>query len=206
MPSLDEEFTEDEAPGFGIDTWYSRWGGFIEVDYRDLPSGPRSGGYYATKIRQYTDEGNGVFDFSQLVFEFQQYIPYFNKNRVIAVRALVEITSELDEINSGDSVIPFYLQPKLGGNDNLRGFQRYRFYDNQAIIVNVEHRWHASSVLDMAIFADAGKVAPGSKTSTSATSSGASAWAFRFKVQDAYIHEDRLRRIGRELSVHVDVQ
>ena len=90
-------------------------------------------------------------------FELQQYIPYFNKNRVIAVRVLAEITSEEDP---ADSVIPFYLQPKLGGNDDLRGFQRYRFYDNQAIIVNVEHRWHSSSALDMAIFVDFGKVAP----------------------------------------------
>ena len=150
VPSLEEVFTEAEAPGFGLDTWYSRWGGFIEIDYRDLASGPRSGGFYSTTIRQYTDQDLGLFDFSQLVFEFQQYIPYFNKNRVIAIRLLAEITSELDE---EDSVIPFYLQPKLGGNENLRGFQRYRFYDNQAIIVNVEHRWHASSALDMAIFA-----------------------------------------------------
>ena len=79
MPSLEEVFTPEEAPGFGLDTWYSRWGGFIEVDYRDLPGGPRSGGYYATTIRQYEDEGLDVFNFTQMVFEIQQYIPYFNK-------------------------------------------------------------------------------------------------------------------------------
>lgn len=184
VPSLEEVFDEREAPGFGIDTWYSRWGGFIEIDYRDLPSGPRSGGYYSTTVRQYTDEEHGLFDFSQLVFEVQQYIPYSNKNRVIAVRVLAEITSEE---GVDDSVIPFYLQPKLGGNDNLRGFQRYRFYDNQALIVNVEHRWHASSALDMAIFVDFGKVAPRLRDVDFSDFDWNAGIGFRFKVNDAYI-------------------
>lgn len=183
VPSLEEEFTQKEAPGFGLDTWYSRWGGFVEVDYRDLASGPRSGGFYSSTIRQYTDEGLGQFDFTQIVFEFQQYIPYFNKNRVIAIRAKAEITSELDE---GESVIPFYLQPKLGGNDNLRGFERYRFYDNQAVIINVEHRWHASSVLDMALFVDAGKVARRLKDVDFTELEWSAGIGFRWKVQDAY--------------------
>ena len=184
VPSLKEIFDQKEAPGFGIDTWYSRWGGFIEVDYRDLPSGPRSGGFYSTTVRQYTDEEHGLFDFTQLVFEVQQYVPYFNKNRVIAFRVFAEITSEE---GVDDSIIPFYLQPKLGGNDNLRGFQRYRFYDNQAIIVNVEHRWYASSALDMAIFVDVGKVAPRLKDIDFSELEWNAGIGFRFKVQDAYI-------------------
>ena len=184
VPSLQEVFTEKQAPGFGLDTWYSRWGGFLEVDYRDLPSGPRSGGYYATTIRQYTDEDLGVFDFTQMVFQLQQYIPYFNKNRVIAIRAVAEITSELGE---DVSVIPFYLQPKLGGNDNLRGFQRYRFYDNQAIFVNVEHRWFASSALDMAIFVDAGKVARRLRNVDFSNLDWDAGIGFRFKFKNAYV-------------------
>ncbi len=183
VPSLDEAFTPEQALGFGMDTWYSRWGGFIEVDYRDLPGGPRSGGYYSTTIRQYEDEGLDTFNFTQMVFEIQQYIPYFNKNRVIAFRLLAEITSE----DEGSAVIPFYLQPKLGGNDDLRGFQRYRFYDNQAIIASVEHRWYASSVLDMAIFADAGKVAPKLRDVDFSELEWSAGIGFRFKVQDAYI-------------------
>ena len=114
----------------------------------------------------------------------QQYVPYFNKNRVIAFRVFAEITSEE---GVDDSVIPFYLQPKLGGNDNLRGFQRYRFYDNQAIIVNVEHRWYASSALDMAIFVDVGKVAPRLKDVDFSELEWNAGIGFRFKVQDAYI-------------------
>ena len=113
VPSLEEVFTPEEAPGFGLDTWYSRWGGFIEVDYRDLPGGPRSGGYYATTIRQYEDEGLDVFNFTQMVFEIQQYIPYFNKNRVIAFRLRAEITSE-DEGSTVDDVQRLLSIPACG--------------------------------------------------------------------------------------------
>ena len=97
------------------------------------------------------------------------------------MRARAEITSE-DE----GSLIPFYLQPKLGGNDNLRGFERYRFYDNQLLIVSVEHRWHASSVLDMAVFVDAGKVAPRLADVDFSDLEWSAGMGFRFKVRDAY--------------------
>jgi outer membrane protein assembly factor BamA len=56
--------------------------------------------------------------------------------------------------------LPVYLQPYLGGNDDLRGFGGYRFRDNHSIYIGAEHRWHVSSNLDMAAFVDAGKVVP----------------------------------------------
>jgi len=54
--------------------------------------------------------------------------------------------------------VPFYMQPSLGGPDTLRGFRPFRFYDNNAVLMQGEYRWEASSVLDLAIFADGGKV------------------------------------------------
>jgi len=182
VPSTDEVFDPEDVPGLGQDTNFSRWGGFVNVDYRDISGGPRSGGFYAATIRQYEDIDLEEFHFTQLLFEAQQYIPYFNKNRVIALRMRVEVTSEDEE----GSTIPFYLQPKLGGNDDLRGFQRYRFYDNQSIILNAEHRWHASSVLDMAIFADAGKVAPRLRDVDFSDWEWSAGIGFRFKLQGAY--------------------
>ena len=59
-----------------------------------------------------------------------------------------------------DNQLPLYLQPVLGGNDDLRGFGGYRFRDNHSLYLGVEHRWHASSNLEMAAFVDAGKVVP----------------------------------------------
>ena len=56
--------------------------------------------------------------------------------------------------------VPFYRQPYLGSSHRLRGFQRYRFHDDNLLHFTAEHRWDAFSGLDMALFLDAGKVAP----------------------------------------------
>jgi len=60
--------------------------------------------------------------------------------------------------SENDEAVPIYFQPTLGGNDDLRGYARYRFTDNHALFASVEHRWYVFSGLDMAVFADAGKV------------------------------------------------
>src|SRR5262249_1840207 len=53
---------------------------------------------------------------------------------------------------------PFYMQPSLGGSDDLRGYRPYRFRGDNMMVMNGEYRWEIFSGLDMAIFADAGKV------------------------------------------------
>jgi len=174
-------FAPGSAPGLGEDTYYAGLGGFMFIDYLDSQAGPRSGGLYGYRVRQFTDLDLKKFSYRQVDFELQQYIPYFNKTRVIALRALATLAFEKD-----GNTIPFYSQPKLGGNDNLRGFQRYRFYDKHAIVFTAEHRWHAFSGLDMAIFADAGKVAS-RKADLDLTKLEASyGFGFRFKMNEAY--------------------
>jgi outer membrane protein assembly factor BamA len=56
--------------------------------------------------------------------------------------------------------MPFYLQPRLGGSDDLRGYRPYRFTDRNAVVYNAEYRWEIFSGLDGALFLDAGKVMP----------------------------------------------
>ena len=150
-PSTEEVFN---PLGLGENTWFMHFGGFVLYDYRDHPGGPRSGGFYAARFRKYSDRGLDKFSFYQPEFELQQYIPYFNKTRVVAIRAKVMLSYADD-----GQAVPFYGQPKLGGNDDLRSFARYRYYDNNYLIVNVEHRWYAFTALDVALFADAGTVA-----------------------------------------------
>ena len=152
-PSTEEVFN---PPALGENTYYLRWGGFVLYDYRDHPDGPKSGGFYAARFRKFSDRGLDKFSFSQPEFEFQQYVPYFNKTRVIAIR----LRTRLSYADEERQVVPFYGQPMLGGNDDLRAFARYRYYDNNYLIANVEHRWYAFTGLDVALFADAGTVAP----------------------------------------------
>jgi hypothetical protein len=140
VPSTEEVFNPINTPGLGEATDYFRWGAFLTFDYRDIPGGPKSGGFYGTRFRRYSDEQKAEFSFEQLELQLQQYVPYFNKTRVIAIR----VFTVLSFTDFGERV-PFYLQPKLGGNDTLRGYARYRFYDNNMIVANVEHRWHAFS-------------------------------------------------------------
>src|SRR6185437_12228793 len=47
-----------------------------------------------------------------------------------------------------------------GGSEDLRGFLPFRFYDQNSLVLNAEYRWHLMSILDMALFADGGKVFP----------------------------------------------
>ena len=89
----------------------------------------------------------------RLNLEAQQYLPFFNQRRVIALRGKSELTWK----NPGQ-VVPFYMQPVLGGSDDLRGFRPFRFYDDNLILFKAEYRYEIFAGLDMALFADAGKV------------------------------------------------
>jgi outer membrane protein assembly factor BamA len=74
---------------------------------------------------------------------------------VIALRALATMT----DADAGDQV-PFYLQPYLGSGETLRGFANRRFRDRNRLLLAAEYRWRPSRFLDMALFVDAGSVAP----------------------------------------------
>jgi outer membrane protein assembly factor BamA len=151
--STDSLFTEQTTPGIQFQTDYVQVGGFVQYDWRDNPGGPRSGGNYIGQYTSYNDIDRRRYSFSRVDLQAQQYIPFFNKRRVIALRAKVEATSP----HRGDQV-PFYLQPTLGGSDDLRGYRPFRFYDNNMLVMNGEYRWEIFSGLDMALFFDAGQV------------------------------------------------
>jgi len=147
-------FTEQDTPGLERQTDFARGGFFTRLDYRDDPIGARSGGMFQVRWQNYSDVRSNRFDFRQLDLEARQYVPFFNKRRVIALA----LAGTLSYPGSG-AAVPFYLQPTLGGSDDLRGFRSYRFYGDNLLAANVEYRWEAFSGLDMALFLDAGKVA-----------------------------------------------
>jgi outer membrane translocation and assembly module TamA len=179
---IDELFPPNQIPGFNEDTQFTRIGAFVDFDYRDSKTGPRSGGVLGMRYREYWDIDRRTFAFRQTEYEFQQYIPYFNKGRVIAIRAAVVLTfpKEANEV-------PIYLQPVLGGNDDLRGFGGYRFRDNHSAYVGVEHRWHASSNLEMSAFLDAGKVVPLKRNIDPTRMNYSGGIGFRFRVRSAVV-------------------
>ena len=83
--------------------------------------------------------------------------------------------------------VPIYLQPVLGGNDDLRGFGGYRFRDNHSVYVGVEHRWQASSILEMSAFLDAGKVVPLKRNIDPSRMNYSGGIGFRVRVRSAIV-------------------
>jgi outer membrane protein assembly factor BamA len=141
------------TPGIDRQADFLRGTVFGQFDYRDNAGGPRKGGYYAARYSYLSDQKLDLYSFKRLELEAQQYFPFFNRRRVIALRG----KSVLTYANRGQSV-PFYQQPTLGGSEDLRGFRNFRFYDDNMMVFNAEYRWETFSGLDMAVFADGGKV------------------------------------------------
>jgi hypothetical protein len=153
-PAVEKAFDTKNLPGFANQPTYLQTGAFFEVDTRDVPGNPRAGGRYIAKWSAFQDQSLGHYDFSQFDAEAQQYIPFFNSRRVIALRAKTTLTRTTD-----GREVPFFLQPTVGGSEDLRGYQEARFRDRNMAVFNAEYRWEAFSGLDMAVFADAGQVA-----------------------------------------------
>jgi outer membrane protein assembly factor BamA len=155
FPQTQQIFDAAGAPGIVDQSDFLVTGLFAQYDYRDYPSA-RNGGMVAARLTNYDDRTLDRHSFRRLDLEAQQYFSFFQDRRVIALRARTAMTFTS---GAGQSV-PFYLQPYLGGSDDLRGFRSYRFYDDHHIVVNAEYRWEAFAGMDMALFFDAGKVAP----------------------------------------------
>ena len=159
-PGTDHRFVSSEriysapaTPGIDRQTSFLQGGAFVQYDYRNLPGEPTRGGNYLAQYTVFSDRDLHLHAFNRWDLEVQQYIPFFNDKRVIALRA----RSSLTGAHRGQ-VVPFYLQPVLGGSETLRGFRPFRFYDDNAVLLNGEYRWEVFSGLDMALFADGGKV------------------------------------------------
>jgi len=155
FPSTDKIFPPNITPGIDSQTNFLRYGPYARFDYLDNPETPANGGLYTFEYTWYQDQKLNLHNFRRIDAEIQQYFGFFADTRVIALRAKATLT----DADRGQTV-PFYMQSILGGSEDLRGFLPFRFYDNNSFLLNAEYRWHVLSVMDMAVFADGGKVFP----------------------------------------------
>jgi outer membrane protein assembly factor BamA len=176
--STDQVFSPALAPGIDHQTDFFRYGFFAQFDYRDNPAGPRAGGFYAVKYNRFFDQNLSAFSFDRLDGEVRQFIPLFNKRRTIALRAKTVLTDP-----TGGNLVPFYLQPTVGGSDDLRGFRQFRYRDSNMFVVNGEWRWEVFSGLDMSAFYDAGKVFPRRSQLNFHDLERSAGFGFRFNVR-----------------------
>jgi hypothetical protein len=151
LASTESTYSPAQAVGIDQQANFFRTGGYAHFDWRDNPGGPRRGGSYLAQFSDYRDRSLGVSNFQRVDLEAQQYLSVLNSRRVFAVRAKSVLTRS-------DPALPFYMQPSLGGADDLRGYRPYRFRGNNLVVMNAEYRWEIFSGLDMAAFADAGQI------------------------------------------------
>jgi outer membrane protein assembly factor BamA len=153
-PTLEALFDPATVPGFERQPDFLRIDAFIDYDLRDNPDYPRRGTFLGSKFSNYRDRHFDLYHFRRWEFDLQRYFSLGNEYRTLVFHANMVMT----DVGANDR-LPFYYMPDLGGGERLRGFRERRFRDKNAMLVQIEYRWYASWFLDMALFADSGKVA-----------------------------------------------
>ena len=154
LPPVDDVFSPSTAPGVGVDPTYVHTMLSAGVDSRPAVDYARRGGFYELALHRYGDRDD-VYTFSRLDAEAIQHLPILRENWVVSLRGQLQTT--LDDSDQ----VPFFLLPSLGSGSTLRGYASWRFRDRHAVLTSAEFRWIPSRLmLDMALFYDAGMVAP----------------------------------------------
>ena len=164
-PSVDEVYTPDSLPGLGASPTYLHTMGRIGFDWRRGTSGirpargaasgySRSGGYYGVRVHDFADTDDR-YGFTLVNYELIQHVPILRDAWVVSLAGFVETSFPKD-----GQEIPFFMLPSLGGGSTLRGFPSWRFRDRHRMQATAEWRALVNRFLDVALFADAGKVVP----------------------------------------------
>jgi outer membrane protein assembly factor BamA len=148
-------FSDDTAPGLSQQPAFLHGDVSVAADTRDYPGHPTRGGLYRVTAASYADRNYGKYSFRRYEAEAAQFVPLVADKWILALHAW-EVFSD----TSSGNTVPFYLLPSLGGKNTLRGYYDYRFHDRDMQVFNAESRWALFTHLDLAVFADAGKVAP----------------------------------------------
>lgn len=152
--SIQELFDDVSTPGLERQPDFLRYALSADFNYRQPLGNPRRGGRYFVGYSRVDDRDLDAYSFSRVDVDLQQYIPLLTERRVLALRMLTSASDAAEQ-----NQVPFYLQRTLGGPDDLRGFRRFRFRDENLLLLQAEYRWEIFTAVDGAIFYDAGKVA-----------------------------------------------
>ncbi len=154
VPGTSVAFVERQLPGIEVQPDFVITHVGARIDTRNTLN-PRRGGLYQAQLRRFSDRNGGAYGFSSTRIDLQQFFPFWNETRVLAVRVMTEHADGL-----GQAQVPFYLQPTLGGARSLRGYDRQRFRDRSVLLLSAEYRYELNPFLMAAVFYDAGQVAP----------------------------------------------
>jgi hypothetical protein len=154
-PDTRQLFAEDPVYRFAEQPSYVHGEVSLVADTRDRRGYPTSGGVYRVSGGTYSDRGIDAFGFERYEGEAAHFVPLAKRRIVFALHGWL-VASHTGE----GQVVPLYLLPSLGGANTLRGYANYRFHDRNILVVNAESRIAVFTHVDVAVFADAGNVAP----------------------------------------------
>lgn len=143
------------GPGLGEGLRYNVTRAGVAIDWRRSPGYSTRGGYYRAEWERHHETNNFPFSFDSQEYEVVQVLPFVREQFVLAARGLMTVT----RTEAGHEV-PVMLAPYLGSGGTLRGYTSRRFADRNRLLLTGEYRWRPSRYLDLALFLDAGQVAP----------------------------------------------
>lgn len=153
VPSIEDVYTPATAPGLGDSPDFVHSNIRAAIDTRAPGAYHRKGGEYSLGLHHYLDVDGGTYSFSRFEAGALQHIPILRETWVVSMRARLRGTV------GGESQVPYFLLPTLGGSSSLRAHSSWRFRDRHAADATLEWRWIPNrSALDVAVFVDAGQV------------------------------------------------
>ena len=152
-PSTDKLFNEANTPGLQRQSNFITGTASVAANLTTPSFSNPKGLVLEANDTQFWDRSGNHSDFHRLQTQATYYVPFVNGMRTLAFRARNETT-----FHSADQQVPFYLQPTLGGPDDLRGYERYRYYGEGSSVLSGEYRWSVAGSLELAIFGDGGNV------------------------------------------------
>jgi outer membrane protein assembly factor BamA len=153
--SLEELFTDFDAPGLLSQPDFMHTEFFTEADFRDRRGNPSSGGFYRASVGLIDDRGRGEFDHQRFDVLAAHYVPVApNRRHIVSGRVGLSFVN-----NDPGERVPFYFLPYVGGVDTIRSFREFRFKEENAVWLGAEYRWVAFEHVSFVGFYDAGKVA-----------------------------------------------
>lgn len=130
-----------------------KYGVTAMIPWLDNPDSPHRGVRLSGHLARVDSRDANPYNFYEYGATGEWYVPVGGPG-TLAMRGVGEFRTP----RSGGEV-PFYALPFLGGSQTLRGFREFRFYDRNALLVNVEYRYKVWRLADLALFVDEGQVA-----------------------------------------------
>lgn len=152
-PPTQQLFSEANTPGLGQQSNFVTGTTTVQLDFSRPYFSDPAGLQIEANDSQFFDQSGHQANFHLLETEATYYKPITNGMRTLVFRVRNETA-----FARAPGAVPFYLQPTLGGPDDLRGFDRYRFYSNGNSLATGEYRWSISQTVEMAVFGEGGNV------------------------------------------------